>query len=147
MRSGFLDKACGTDEDLRYTVESLLAGQSLAAMIAAHPLTVEKAVLVAIGVAVEIDFLHGDGIVHGQIHPENIMVCPEGRVRLLHFETGARNPDRDIKALGSMLSEITSGMNAPKRLREIARKATRPQDRYAGAGDMQRDLENLLSQL
>jgi formylglycine-generating enzyme required for sulfatase activity len=61
-----------------YIVTEWVAGGSLADRLAQGPLTVPQAVDIVLGVLDGLHFLHSHQIVHGNIRPENILLCADG---------------------------------------------------------------------
>ncbi len=72
-------------EGQRFLVMEVAEGQTLAARLARGPLPVEEAVRVALQVAEALEVAHEKGIVHRDLKPGNVMVSPEGRVKVLDF--------------------------------------------------------------
>ncbi len=68
-----------------FIVMELVSGQTLRAIVSQKP--VEARVLARLGaqVAEGLGAAHAIGIVHGDVKPENIMVQPDGRIKLLDF--------------------------------------------------------------
>jgi serine/threonine protein kinase len=58
------------------------------------PLSIERAVRIAIGICDALDYIHRNGIVHRDLKPENIMVDDDDNVKLIDFgiagKAGAR---------------------------------------------------------
>lgn len=73
----------GRDRHGYYYVQSYIPGQTLASILAAgHP---QDALTIAINLCWVLRILHAHGIVHGDLHPENIMVGVRGEVALIDF--------------------------------------------------------------
>lgn len=73
----------GRDRHGYYYVQSYIPGQTLASILAAgHP---HDALTIAINLCWVLRILHAHGIVHGDLHPENIMVGLHGEVALIDF--------------------------------------------------------------
>ncbi|HJR60956.1 MAG TPA: protein kinase [Vicinamibacterales bacterium] len=71
------------DED-RYVAMELVEGTTLRAL-AAQGLTVDRAVAIAKQVAEALAVAHAANVVHRDIKPDNVMVRPDGYVKLLDF--------------------------------------------------------------
>jgi serine/threonine-protein kinase len=72
-------------EGQRFLVMEVAEGQSLAQRLASGPLPVEEAARIALQVAEALEVAHEKGIVHRDLKPGNVMVSPEGRVKVLDF--------------------------------------------------------------
>lgn len=76
----------GETEDGRpFIVMELLRGQTLAGLLAAGALTVERGVSIIREVLEALCEAHRLGIVHRDIKPSNVFVCERGRVKVLDF--------------------------------------------------------------
>src|SRR5437773_2686185 len=54
-----------------------IMGETLAARIAEGPLSVEQIIYIGIGICFELGYSHQQGISHGDITAENILVTPD----------------------------------------------------------------------
>jgi Tol biopolymer transport system component len=88
----------------RFLVMEVAEGQTLADRLARGPLPVEEAVRVALQIAEALEVAHEKGIVHRDLKPGNVMVSPEGRVKVLDFGLA--------KALGAHPLSGGSGVDA-----------------------------------
>ena len=75
----------GTHESINYIVSELLEGETLRAQLASGPMAFQKALDLALQIALGLDAAHSRGIVHRDLKPENIFVTREGRLKILDF--------------------------------------------------------------
>ncbi len=71
--------------EIDFIVMELVDGTPLDRLIASGPLAIADAVHVAAEIASALAAAHGAGIVHRDIKPGNVMVSPDGRVKVLDF--------------------------------------------------------------
>ncbi|WP_298405356.1 serine/threonine-protein kinase [uncultured Chloroflexus sp.] len=73
----------GRDRHGYYYVQRYIPGQTLASILAAgHP---HDALTIAINLCWVLSILHAHGIIHGDLHPQNIIVGVRGEVALIDF--------------------------------------------------------------
>ena len=77
-----------------FIVMELAEGQTLAKMIEAGPIPLEKALPMALQIAEGLEAAHDTGIIHRDLKPANVMVGPDGNVKILDFGL-ARAMDSD----------------------------------------------------
>jgi len=70
---------------VRALVLELVEGQTLAELIEAGPLPVERAMGFALQIAEAMEAAHDKGIIHRDLKPANVKVTPEGVVKVLDF--------------------------------------------------------------
>jgi len=75
--------ASGTDEP--YIVMELVHGTLLKDIIAAGPLSVEKAIRYADGILEALEYSHRAGVVHRDIKPGNVMITASGTIKVMDF--------------------------------------------------------------
>ena len=82
----------GHDEGLCFLTMELLEGDTLRNAILRHSsdgFEGEEALRILAGIALGLAFLHGRGLVHGDLKPGNIFLTSEGQPKLLDFGTAA----------------------------------------------------------
>ncbi len=75
----------GTAGEIEYLAMELVSGRPLAEAIPAGGLRVPEALRLASQIADALSAAHAAGIVHRDLKPGNIMVTPEGRIKILDF--------------------------------------------------------------
>jgi len=75
----------GEADGLRFIATEYVEGETLRALLAGGGLTPERALDVAIQTACALAAAHDAGIVHRDVKPENVMVRPDGYVKVLDF--------------------------------------------------------------
>jgi tetratricopeptide (TPR) repeat protein len=75
----------GLVDDAPFIAMELVEGQSLRERIQAGPLALPEALDITTQVARALASAHGKGIVHRDIKPDNVMVRPDGYVKVLDF--------------------------------------------------------------
>lgn len=75
----------GADNSTRYIASELIEGETLRQRLARGSMQLSEAVEIAIQVAGALAAAHEAGVVHRDVKPENIMLRPDGYVKVLDF--------------------------------------------------------------
>jgi eukaryotic-like serine/threonine-protein kinase len=76
----------GVDGDLAFIVMELVEGRTLGDVLSERgPLPAHEATTLAAQVAGALHYAHEAGIVHRDVKPANILLCPDGRVKVADF--------------------------------------------------------------
>jgi diguanylate cyclase (GGDEF)-like protein len=87
-----------------YVVMDLVDGRSLGQVLAAGPLSADRAVAVALELVEPLTAMHRAGLVHRDIKPDNIMIRSDGQARLIDFGLAARETgDAATAAVGTLM--------------------------------------------
>jgi serine/threonine-protein kinase len=85
-----------------YLVYEFVAGQTLRGRINDGKLDPKATIALARGVAAALDAMHAAGIIHRDIKPDNILISPDGAVKVTDFGI-ARLPDAHLTRDGQFL--------------------------------------------
>ena len=103
-----------TDEGLPFIAMALCRGQTLRERLREGPMSVEVAISTAIQIARGLGAAHARRIVHRDVKPGNVMIDPDGGVKLLDFGV-ARTLDVTVTGPGSTPGTIA--YMAPEQVR------------------------------
>jgi eukaryotic-like serine/threonine-protein kinase len=81
-----------------YLVAEYVEGENLRNIIRNHSVLPTQAIHIATDLADALEFAHRNGIIHGDIKPENVIVTPSGRPKLLDFGIARNVADPDAMA-------------------------------------------------
>jgi Tol biopolymer transport system component len=82
----------GSEGGGAFMVSELVEGESFRAQIERGPVGLRKMLDIAVQVADGLAAAHAAGIVHRDIKPDNLMLTPEGRVKILDFGLAKQTP-------------------------------------------------------
>src|SRR5215472_9789949 len=115
----------GEDGDTIFLVMELVEGRTLRSLLSDGPLEPKRIVELGTQLAEALALAHSRGVFHGDIKPENIVVQPDGRAKLLDFGVARRGVDESVTKTNSAPpeAEATPGIQgtiaylAPEQLR------------------------------
>jgi response regulator RpfG family c-di-GMP phosphodiesterase len=111
------EPAAGPDNrPVPYLVMEYIDGRNLEELVAASgPLSIEQACLIAHQIADALTEAHRHGVIHRDVKPGNVLVCPDGTAKLLDFGVARLpNPDGRLTKEGVWLGTI--GYIAPEQV-------------------------------
>lgn len=92
------------DAPLPYLVMELMPGETLAQRLErTGPLPPAEAIALLEQIAAALDAIHDAGIVHRDVKPSNVMLLPDGRVKLMDFGIARLHDDTLITRTGAII--------------------------------------------
>ncbi|MEV2228103.1 SAV_2336 N-terminal domain-related protein [Streptomyces phaeochromogenes] len=110
----------GVENDIAYLVTEFIEGATLAE---SSRLPFTAFVSVVRQIALGLGALHEQGVAHGRLSPQSLLMSPDGTVRITHFEPvqdRGNDESKDLEALGHLLEDL-GVEEAPEELREFER--------------------------
>jgi serine/threonine protein kinase len=114
----------GTYLGVPYLVSELLEGKTLAETLRSGPLGPRKAIDYGVHIARGLAAAHDKGIVHRDLKPDNLILCKDGRAKILDFGVAImlhpQTPDADVVTM--TLPETTAGTSgymSPEQVRGL----------------------------
>ena len=86
----------GEDGESIFLVMELVEGRTLRSLLSDGPLEPKRIVELGTQLAEALEAAHSRGVFHGDIKPENIVVQPDGRAKLLDFGVARRGVDESV---------------------------------------------------
>jgi eukaryotic-like serine/threonine-protein kinase len=103
----------GTAGDLRYIAMEVVQGETLRQRIGRGEIPVDDVINIGSQVAAALAAAHGSGIVHRDMKPENVIVRPDGYVKVLDFGL-AKLVRRDSEAATLLKTRPGAVMGTPR---------------------------------
>lgn len=75
----------GEDQDKHFLVLELVKGRTLKATLDSGPLPLQNALQVALALGEALAHAHSAGVLHGDLAPSNVMMTPQGDVKVIDF--------------------------------------------------------------
>lgn len=119
----------GESAGKRYEVREYVPGESLAQRLARGPLSAPYAQQLAEDVSGALAYAHEQGVAHGALGPESVLLHPDGRAKVTGFRGGAK--EDDVRAFGALVRDA-GGASPSLAAVAAAALAGRP----AGAGEL-----------
>jgi len=94
----------GEDQGRTFIAMELVPGDTLAAKLIAGPLPLPDLLRIAREVAEGLAEAHAHGIVHRDLKPQNLMVMPDGRVKILDFGLAKPTEPSEVSEHSSTLT-------------------------------------------
>lgn len=116
----------GQTDGRPYLIMELVDGRLLSRLLREERMDSARVAAIGAQVAAALGVAHAAGLVHRDVKPDNILVEPDGRVRLIDFGLAAEvNADTDDEAVGTFL------YSAPEQTGVLRRPVDGRADLYA----------------
>jgi serine/threonine-protein kinase len=102
----------GEHDGRPFLAMAFVAGTSLAALLGSGPLRLREAARVVRDAARAVQHAHDAGVIHRDLKPGNVLVEPDGRVRVTDFGLAKRSGEETLTADGAVLG--TPGYMPPE---------------------------------
>ncbi len=101
-----------------YIVTEYLRGYTLAHLLnSIRPMPEKDALKLAVRICEAIDYMHGQGVVHRDLKPQNIMICYDGTIRIMDFGIARAEEGRRITFTGFTPTVGTPDYMAPEQVK------------------------------
>ena len=112
-----------------YTMD-YIQGRPLSAFVAEGKITTRRALDITASLADALDYAHGEGVVHRDIKPGNVMIDPRGRVHIMDFGL-AKQLDSDTKFTRTGTTVGTPAYMPPEQASGESRRVDHRADIYS----------------
>lgn len=103
-------RAVHHEGDCALVVMDRALGQTLSARVAdGGPLTAAEVQALGLALAAALDHAHGQLVLHGDLHPDHVVLDEDGRAVLLGFGGGASGRARSLEGLDYAAPEVVGG--------------------------------------
>lgn len=75
----------GQADGISFIAQEFVRGETLRQQLSSGPVPLRRAVAIGVQVATALEAVHAAGLVHSDIKPENLMIRPDGLVKVLDF--------------------------------------------------------------
>ena len=101
-----------------YIVMEYLEGRTLAQVLNdVKPFPIDDALQIAARIAGALDHMHGKGVVHRDLKPQNIMICKDGSLRIMDFGIARATDMRRLTFVGFTPAMGTPDYMAPEQVK------------------------------
>ncbi len=101
----------GADFGTYFLIMEYIEGKSLAELISSTgPFGVDQAVEITMHVAAALGFAHSNGVIHRDVKPGNVLISPDGKVKVTDFGIAIAvldNVDSNLTKIGSVVGTAT----------------------------------------
>ncbi len=98
-------------KESKFLVLEYVEGETLAARLRRGPIPVDEALLICKQVAEALETAHDKGVIHRDLKPGNVMLTPEGKVKVLDF--GLARAIVESSSSGGGLDSLTITLQSP----------------------------------
>lgn len=123
----------GEQDGAVYLVMEWVRGRTLSDRIAQGPLPVESVIRYGLGIAEALDHAHSHGVVHRDLKASNIVVLPDGRIKVLDFGLARREASDPAAPAGSFDAAARAVSKTGTTPTSTASPGEAPTDRRASA--------------
>lgn len=97
----------GRDDGVHYIAMEYVSGSNLKQLIRRHgPLPLEDAAAIAAQVCEVLEYAHAHGVIHRDIKPQNILLTPDGEVKVTDFGIARATSAATITQTGTVLGSV-----------------------------------------